>query len=78
MSDWTPLALVRWTTDYFRKHGLPTPRLDAARSIGFRSPTSRGSGSSGRRPSGSIRKSWFPVPRPSVSSRRSWSSDLGA
>ena len=29
MSDWTPLALVRWTTDYFRKHGLSTPRLDA-------------------------------------------------
>jgi release factor glutamine methyltransferase len=29
VSEWTPLALVRWTTDYFQKHGLPTPRLDA-------------------------------------------------
>ncbi len=26
---WTPLELVRWTTDYFRTHALPSPRLDA-------------------------------------------------
>ena len=26
---WTPLELVRWTTDYFRAHALPSPRLDA-------------------------------------------------
>ncbi len=27
--SWTPLELVRWTTDYFRDHGIPSPRLDA-------------------------------------------------
>jgi release factor glutamine methyltransferase len=27
--DWSPLDLVRWTTDYFRRHGIQTPRLDA-------------------------------------------------
>ena len=26
---WTPLELVRWTTGYFRRNGLETPRLDA-------------------------------------------------
>jgi release factor glutamine methyltransferase len=26
---WTPLELVRWTTDYFRARALPSPRLDA-------------------------------------------------
>lgn len=26
---WTPLALVRWTVDYFQTHGVPAPRLDA-------------------------------------------------
>ena len=31
MSDkiWTPLELVRWTTGYFKEHGVPSPRLDA-------------------------------------------------
>ncbi len=31
MSDkvWTPLELVRWTADYFRRSGIPSPRLDA-------------------------------------------------
>jgi release factor glutamine methyltransferase len=28
-SRWTPLELVRWTTGYFEKHGVPSPRLDA-------------------------------------------------
>jgi release factor glutamine methyltransferase len=28
-TDWTPLELVRWTTDYFQRKGLETPRLDA-------------------------------------------------
>jgi len=27
--SWKPLDLVRWTTGYFAKHGIPTPRLDA-------------------------------------------------
>ncbi len=26
---WTPLALVKWTTDYFAKAGIASPRLDA-------------------------------------------------
>lgn len=26
---WTPLALVRWTAEYFARHGVATPRLDA-------------------------------------------------
>ncbi|MFQ5697353.1 MAG: peptide chain release factor N(5)-glutamine methyltransferase [Myxococcota bacterium] len=26
---WTPLELVRWTTDYFGRSGIPSPRLDA-------------------------------------------------
>ncbi len=26
---WTPLALVRWTSEYFARHGVATPRLDA-------------------------------------------------
>ncbi len=26
---WTPIELVRWTTDYFRGCGIATPRLDA-------------------------------------------------
>lgn len=26
---WTSLELVRWTTEYFRRHALDTPRLDA-------------------------------------------------
>jgi len=26
---WTPLELVRWTTDYFREHGVSQARLDA-------------------------------------------------
>ncbi|MEE8558653.1 MAG: peptide chain release factor N(5)-glutamine methyltransferase [Myxococcota bacterium] len=26
---WSPLELVRWTTAYFRGHGVETPRLDA-------------------------------------------------
>ena len=26
---WTPLELVRWTTGYFKEHGVPSPRLDA-------------------------------------------------
>ena len=26
---WTPLELVRWTTAYFERHAVPTPRLDA-------------------------------------------------
>lgn len=26
---WTVLALLRWTTEYFRSHGVETPRLDA-------------------------------------------------
>jgi len=26
---WTPLELVRWTTDYFKSHGVESPRLDA-------------------------------------------------
>lgn len=31
MSDrvWTSLELVNWTADYFRRHGVPSPRLDA-------------------------------------------------
>jgi release factor glutamine methyltransferase len=28
-SEWTPLELVRWTTDYFKRHGISSPRLDA-------------------------------------------------
>jgi release factor glutamine methyltransferase len=27
--SWTPLELVRWTTTYFERHSVPTPRLDA-------------------------------------------------
>lgn len=27
--DWMPLELVRWTTAYFERHEVPTPRLDA-------------------------------------------------
>ena len=26
---WTPLELVRWTTAYFERYAVPTPRLDA-------------------------------------------------
>lgn len=26
---WTPLKLIRWTTDFFKKKGIPNPRLDA-------------------------------------------------
>ncbi len=26
---WTPLALVRWTAEYFARHGVASPRLDA-------------------------------------------------
>jgi release factor glutamine methyltransferase len=26
---WTPLELVRWTREYFERHELPSPRLDA-------------------------------------------------
>jgi release factor glutamine methyltransferase len=28
-ASWTPLALVRWTAEYFARHGIATPRLDA-------------------------------------------------
>lgn len=27
--EWSPLELVRWTTEYFGHHQIPTPRLDA-------------------------------------------------
>ena len=27
--SWTPLELVRWTADYFARHEVPSPRLDA-------------------------------------------------
>jgi release factor glutamine methyltransferase len=27
--DWTPLALVEWTREYFARHGVPSARLDA-------------------------------------------------
>ena len=26
---WLPLDLVRWTEGYFKRHGVPTARLDA-------------------------------------------------
>ena len=28
-TSWQPLDLVRWTADYFQRHGIATPRLDA-------------------------------------------------
>ena len=28
-ASWTPLELLRWTTGYFEKHAIPSPRLDA-------------------------------------------------
>ena len=32
---WTPLDLVRWTTGYFKEHGVPSPRLDAEVLLAF-------------------------------------------
>ncbi len=32
---WTPLELVRWTTGYFKEHGIPSPRLDAEVLLAF-------------------------------------------
>lgn len=28
-NDWTILKLIEWTADFFAKHGVPNPRLDA-------------------------------------------------
>lgn len=32
---WTPVELVRWTTGYFKEHGVPSPRLDAELLLAF-------------------------------------------
>ena len=32
---WTALELVRWTTGYFKEHGIPSPRLDAEVLLAF-------------------------------------------
>ena len=32
---WTPLDLVRWTTGYFKEHGVASPRLDAEVLLAF-------------------------------------------
>lgn len=32
---WTALDLVRWTTGYFKEHGIPSPRLDAEVLLAF-------------------------------------------
>lgn len=32
---WTSLELVSWTADYFRRHGVPQPRLDAEVLLAF-------------------------------------------
>ncbi|MDE0297710.1 MAG: peptide chain release factor N(5)-glutamine methyltransferase [Candidatus Poribacteria bacterium] len=29
MKTWRVLDLIQWTTDYFKRHGIPSPRLDA-------------------------------------------------
>lgn len=29
MEKWTILKLIEWTAEYFKKHGIPNPRLDA-------------------------------------------------
>jgi release factor glutamine methyltransferase len=28
-ADWTLMEFLRWTTDFFKQHGVPSPRLDA-------------------------------------------------
>ena len=32
---WTPVDLVRWTTGYFKEHGIASPRLDAELLLAF-------------------------------------------
>ncbi len=34
MADWTILKLIEWTTEYFTRHGVPNPRLDAELLLG--------------------------------------------
>ena len=34
MADWTILKLLEWTTDYFKRHNVPNPRLDAELLLG--------------------------------------------
>lgn len=35
MTTWTVLSLLNWTTEYFTKQNLPSPRLDAEVLLGF-------------------------------------------
>ncbi len=39
--SWTLLKILEWTTDYFARHGIPTPRLDAEVLLGHALSLSR-------------------------------------